>query len=88
MADGSRDNTHSRSCRGWPNMRWGAPPALQRSRRNGLRGPSSNAATLTTGTSLRKAVHRLIPALTTVAFDVLQCDFPLRFDVPQQCLGV
>eukprot|EP00969_Alexandrium_andersonii_P324308 14330375-Alexandrium_andersonii.AAC.1 len=69
MAGGSRASPHGRSCTGWPVGRRRAFLALQRSGHSSLRSPSSNAATLSTGPALRKAVNRLIPALSTVAFD-------------------
>eukprot|EP00969_Alexandrium_andersonii_P079554 3507578-Alexandrium_andersonii.AAC.1 len=56
-------------------MRRGSPRRLAQHARR-LQGPISQCCST------------LIPLLSTVAFDMLQGDLPLRFDVPQQGLSI
>eukprot|EP00969_Alexandrium_andersonii_P032884 1435786-Alexandrium_andersonii.AAC.1 len=88
MAAGGRASPLGRHRRGRCSRQRGSPPALTCGRRGSLRGPSPDAATLPSGPTLRQAIDRLVPAFSTMAFDVLQRDLPLRLDVPEQGLGV
>eukprot|EP00969_Alexandrium_andersonii_P233584 10313073-Alexandrium_andersonii.AAC.1 len=40
--------------------------------RSGTRGPSANAATLATRSTLGEAIHCFVPLFATMAFDVLE----------------